>query len=534
MSESFAIPKLNRIHFAFADGRLKATGPQDLDFSTPADVRQLFETHLPASGKRALSIYFHGGLVSSVEDMGAPGFPYRAENRAMLTQLGKKSYPLFIVWETGVKETLKSLAMDVGDNPFETLLDLAQKTAQSEVFKKAAAHISSALSKKAASMLGLGLAGEAEPVEPLPIAPLEENLRRIPEFEPDSVEYDELTEQDEQAFIALLEQDGEFNARLREIAEGGGAGLAAGDRSGSDYLGDDMLDDLAEDYDTAPAGLAGVGELIFPLVYKKLAGVLFAVAKRFATHRHHDFVPTLFEELSQAFYLQKFGALLWKQMKENAAEAYAANQPGDAEPHGGSYLIEQLKTYLLAHPGTEVSLIGHSAGSIQISHFIETADSLFQKDLPDFKFKNIFLLAPGADFPTFAKIRTRPHRFETLRIFTMREELEKQDHMIPLLYPHSILYFVSGLTDRDENGDRPILGLARHLDRKLFKQLGFHDPQVEAAHQLIDDLTQASGKSPIVWSTSQETDPAGRRSAAIHHGAFDNDPLTLKSMRSYL
>ena len=202
-------------------------------------------------------------------------------------------------------------------------------------------------------------------------------------------------------------------------------------------------------------------------------------------------------------------------MKDNAAEAYADNPAGqgDPEPHGGTYLIEQLKAYLLAHPGTEVSLVGHSAGSIQISHFVEAADKAFQAELPAFKFKSICLLAPGADFPTFAKITSRPQRFETLRIFTMHEELEKKDQMIPVVYPHSILYFVSGVSDRDESGDRPILGLARRLDPRLYKALGIHDPQVEAAHKFLEELAQSSGSSPVVWTVTRDTDPAGRKSS---------------------
>ena len=534
MPDQFIIPKQNRIHFAFADGKLKSTSPKDVDFSSPADVKEIFHTYLPNSGKKALSIYFHGGLVSSTEEFGNPGFPYRPENKGLFDNLGQKSYPLFIVWETGVQETLKSIGQDVGDNPYQFLVELVSNTSQSDVFKKAFGHITSALSKKAAAMFGLGLAGEELHVTPLPVAPLEESLGLIPEFEPENVEYDNFTDEDLQEFIEQLSQDEELNTRLREIAEGGEAGLAGGDRSGSDFVSDDLIEDIVEDYDSAAAGLVGVTEVLFPLVYKKLGGVLFAVGKRFVNKRHHDFVPTVFEELTRVFYIQKFAALLWTQMKANAAQAYSANEADDSEPHGGRYLIEQLKDYLLAHPETEVNLVGHSAGSIQICHFIEAADQVFEKDLPKFKFKNIFLLAPGVDFEVFGKLRSRPHRFETLRIFTMQEDYEKKDSMVGFVYPHSILYFVSGVSDRDESGDRPILGLARHLDRKIYKKLGIHNTQVEATHQFLEDLGQSSGSSPIVWALTKDTDPIGRRSSAARHGVFDNDPLTLESIHSYL
>jgi hypothetical protein len=508
--------------------------PKDLDFSTPLTVKEIFETHLPDSGKPAITIYFHGGVVSSTTEFGAPGFPYRPSNQGLLDNLSHKSYPIFVVWESGLKETLQSIGLEFKGDPFQRLLELAQETSKSELFKKAMAHLANMLSKKAATLFGLGLAGE-EGAPPLPVAPIEENLDRVREFEPVVVEYEELTEEDQQEFMAQLALDDDLNQRLREIAEEAqsGAGLAGDDRSSIDYVDNELIQDINEDYDSAAAGLLG-SEILFPLVYKKLGQVLLAVAKRFANKRHHDFVPTIFEELARVFYLEKFAALLWKQMKTNAARAYEVNAPDDQEPHGGTYLIEQLKAYLLAHPGTEVNLVGHSAGSIQISHFVEAADELFQQELPEFKFKNIILLAPGADFETFAKIRTRPKRFQNLRIFTMGEKLEKSDHMIPAVYPHSILYFVSGVTDRDDSGDRPILGLARHLDRQLFQRLGIHDPQVEAAHDFLDELAKQSGFAPIVWTTSVENDPPGRRSSADQHGKFDNDPLTLESVQSYL
>lgn len=535
MTDQFAIPVHNRVHFAYADGRLKATGPKDLDFSTPATVKEIFETHLPAAGKPAITIYFHGGVVSSTNELGAPGFPYRASNQGLLDNLSQKSYPIFVVWETGLKETLQSVGLKFTGDPFHHLLELAKETSKSELFKKAMAHISNMLSKKASTVFGLGLAGE-EGAPPIPVAPIEQNFDRVREFEPVAVEYEELTEEDQQEFMAQLAHDEELNARLREIAQEAqaGAGLAGGDRASIDFVDNELIQDINEDYDSASAGLTGVGEILFPLVYKKLAQVLVNVAKRFANKRHHDFVPTVFEELSRVFYLEKFAALLWKQMKTNAARAYESNAPGDDEPHGGTYLIEQLKAYLLAHPGTEVNLVGHSAGSIQISHFVEAADKIFQNSLAEFKFKNIIFLAPGADFETFAKIRTRPKRFQNLRIFTMVEKLEKTDHMIPFVYPHSILYFVSGVSDRDESGDRPILGLARHLDRQLYSRLGIHDPQVEATHDFLDGLTKSSGFSPIVWTTTLESDPSGRRSSANQHGKFDNDLLTLESVQSYL
>jgi len=83
MPDQFVIPKKNRIHFAFADGKLKPSGLKDVDFSSPTDVKEIFQTHLTASGKKALSIYFHGGLVSSTDEFGNPGFPYRPENKGL-------------------------------------------------------------------------------------------------------------------------------------------------------------------------------------------------------------------------------------------------------------------------------------------------------------------------------------------------------------------------------------------------------------------------------------------------------------------
>ena len=47
----------------------------------------------------------------------------------------------------------------------------------------------------------------------------------------------------------------------------------------------------------------------------------------------------------------------------------------------------------------------------------------------------------------------------------MTDELEQADRLIPVIYPHSLLYFVSGVLE--DEADKPLLGMERYLTRRL-------------------------------------------------------------------
>jgi hypothetical protein len=90
---------------------------------------------------------------------------------------------------------------------------------------------------------------------------------------------------------------------------------------------------------------------------------------------------------------------------------------------------------------------------------------------------------------------------------------------VPVLYPASLLYMVSGLFEEPVI-DEPLLGMERyyHVD-------GPYDlPQV---HDILDWID-----GHCVWSAS--AGGAGLGSGALRHGGFAADPQTLASLEHIL
>jgi hypothetical protein len=95
-----------------------------------------------------------------------------------------------------------------------------------------------------------------------------------------------------------------------------------------------------------------------------------------------------------------------------------------------------------------------------------------------------------------------------------------------ILYPHSLLYFVSGLLEEAET-DMPILGLQRFFSQtSVFRAPSY--PEVDWARAWF---AQAPSRE-LVWSIANLG--PGRNSTARQHGNFDNDPLTLASVKHLL
>ena len=100
------------------------------------------------------------------------------------------------------------------------------------------------------------------------------------------------------------------------------------------------------------------------------------------------------------------------------------------------------------------------------------------------------------------------------------------------IYPSSLLYLVSGILESRRNAsgewedepDMPILGMERFLvETSTYADASF--PSIKA----VRDWLNADSKR-VVWSkvTGHQI---GMNSESIDHGAFDNDPATLDSLR---
>jgi hypothetical protein len=139
---------------------------------------------------------------------------------------------------------------------------------------------------------------------------------------------------------------------------------------------------------------------------------------------------------------------------------------------------------------------------------------------PGLSFRNILFLAPGCSSKLFhEEVVSKPERFEDFRMFTMDDNLETKDHLVPLVYTRSLLYFVSGALEKEV--DSPLAGLDRHARGES----PYDDDVLSAVH----DFLHEPGRHRLVLSATLNAGP-GLNSAAATHGGFDDDPVTLDSL----
>ena len=241
------------------------------------------------------------------------------------------------------------------------------------------------------------------------------------------------------------------------------------------------------------------------------------VIKRYLADRDHGFHATIVEEILRAFYVANVGGAIWAAMKGDTRDSFGP----DPAVFGGTALLQVLADRLAAGADVRVTLVGHSTGAVFIGHLLEAADGMLPAG---FRF-DVVLLAPAATFElaedTFVRHRAR---IAGLRIFAMTDGNEKKDRLVPVLYPHSLLYFVSGVVEPD--ADTPLIGMERYYDAHGYPAADF--PRLEPFRQIV-----AGTPNGAIWSVATGGGP-GLESAARKHGDFDNDSKTVGSVQSIL
>jgi hypothetical protein len=412
-------------------------------------------------------------------------------------------------------EEINELLKGFVKSPIRYLLSMAEKYIDLPVFKALEKHVPTALE----SADELGAAGE----------------------------------DDEELFQELLDQDIDLRAHLEEVAqvmleqEEGGFGAAETELpSDAKFYSREFLQDIRTDYQENADGLgAGVSDVLLKELFRRTVNALLAIYKevkrRRKVNRDHGLWPTIVEEALDITKFSRLFAAAWDQMKENARETYEEDNPAtdDKGPRGGRFFLNCLAEFLLKQPkrpdGTvdfDVSLIGHSAGSIHLSHFVSAAEKIFkEKGLENFAFKNLILLAPAVNIDTFSELVVpNSHLIRNLRIFTMLDELETKDQCAGLFYPRSLLYLVSGAAEHDPDGDKPLLGLQRHLNREQYKLINGMDKKTLGLHEFLE---KPAWPKYVIYSIAQAM-PGGENCSSEHHGAFDNDAPTQESILSLL
>jgi hypothetical protein len=269
-----------------------------------------------------------------------------------------------------------------------------------------------------------------------------------------------------------------------------------------------ILDDIrSEAPDPETRGLVTVGFII-----ESAISVLARVIDRYAKRRDHGLYATAVEELLRQFYLANAGKAVWDLIKNETIDAFV----DDLNQYGGTAFLEGLKTYCETGQRPHITLVGHSAGAIYACYFLKHADSRLRNDV---KF-DVVLLAPACNFKLFTETLTKyGHRIAALRVFGMLDTVEQADLLVPLIYPHSLLYLVSGIFEDDP--DTPLVGMQRYYSREA----PYDIPEVISC---IEYLLNSPAKG-AVWSVAQGGD--GLTSSAAKHGGFYDDVPTLESLR---
>ena len=411
------------------------------DSTTRTQLDALFDA-FRKDGTGNLAVHFHGGLVKEAGAMSM------ADRLLPVYRQDGVAYPVFFVWETGLLETLRNNVGDIlQEGFFQKLLKRALAFVAGKVFQTPG--------EKGISVTPAGGARVAEEIE------------HAKSGEPSWTDLDparraaasELSELEAKQFKDTLEGDPGFVFEAQKIANSilppdlpaQARGLETGG-STTTLMSPDVLADVARE--RAPGAGAKGGILGAARLVKGAITVVARVISRFRAQRDHGVHATVVEEIFREFYVSAVGREIWGQMKKDTADAFQAN----GAIFGGTAFLAKLADEIVATPNLRVTLIGHSAGSEYVCNMLAHADDALPAG---FQF-DVVLMAPACRTEFFADVLAHHGaRVRDFRCFTMEDAREKADRLVPAIYPHSLLYFISGVLE--DESDKPILGMERFL-----------------------------------------------------------------------
>lgn len=455
--------------------------------------------NLKANPNKRPVIHIHGGLVPVEHALAVAD---------KLTPFYDTQAPLFVAWHSGLLEQVRTDLLDYPSDPaFRRLLE---RLFQFVIGKLRTTGLSLAAGPAPTYDLpDLGKV-QAELDNPVPFQGTEADelflsgpvvgtplsLSTLSTWRPDEVAV-ELTRADEAVLFSLFEND--------DLIKGADGTLLA------------RLEAAHPD-EIRPAAFVG-GWLRFAAAAVQIARRVF---QRRAANRDHGLHATVVEETLREFGLDGVLRPIWSGMKADATAAVADQ---------GVYTELLRRLANLPHAANLNPLIvAHSAGAVHAVELIRRADELLP---PDVRF-DLVLLAPACTTRKLGSLlETYRHRIGEMRLFGMKDEVERRDHLVPqsfinridgwtlgaanalkYLYPHSLLYFVSGICE--DGPDMPLVGLQRH-----------HASTYHASNAAV---VAYFGAQPdrTVWSIANGGD--GLNSASERHGDFDDDAATLDSL----
>ncbi|KUI97427.1 alpha/beta hydrolase [Vibrio sp. MEBiC08052] len=469
--------KLNYLNVGDA-GTFRKTGKH---YSTPEDVDALIE-HLKTQDK--LVIHFHGGLNKEAVGM---------QIAEKLSNSYKGAHPLTIVWETGLLETVQDRITDV----YKTKL-----------FKKLVFWVVKKASKYLPEDFQIGARGskeltDAEILDELSKERPFENLTQTLPQGSRGADFS-LTEMELDNLIDEVEAELETEIDMTDPQISG------------------MLTGYNAQKITGPQTSRGQARGISVKLIKDLAKLTVQVIRRFTNGTHHGLYPTIVEEILQQYYLADVGEWVWGGMKLSAQEMWQENTNlTGVEQHAGTYLLEKLITLQQQHH-IKIDIVGHSAGAIAICHLFKAMKQRQQS----LDIRNLIFLAPAARYDLFIQhILPQPNFYQSFKMYTMSDQYECNDILVPYVYTRSLLYFISGVLEGKD--DMPIIGMARYISQpEQYKENAF--AKVRAF---------MSEDNRLILSNSSELNPgavAPLITTSETHGDFDDDEATISSINKLL
>lgn len=455
----------------------------------PEHIDAIFHRYETDKVKK-ISIYFHGGLVNERN-----GMETAIKMGKHISDAGQT--PLCFVWETGLMETVSSNLTKITDT---------------KLFNK----LIKVLVKKLSEKLGFDLTEGRGAGKLLTDEQIDNELFKPIPFESYNQEKLIVTGKGAEAITMLPKNE----ADLIRSLEADFTYLIQADLDFTNTIANTTLT-----VDTGQQGQAK-GIISTAMFIKHVAIIAFRVIKRFINKRDHDFYPTTIEEILRELYVAELGAWVWNNMKVKSIDMWKDNQKlTGLNRFAGRYLLDKLINYAKKNNDVEVNLIGHSAGSIVICNLLNTTSNIY----PQLVYNKIAFMAPACKIDLFNKeVVMNKNRFNHFRMFTMNDQFETHDRLVPYFYTHSLLYLISGiLEDEGKEFDGYILGLERHIRGNF---------PYDSAQELINTnqfLFESSTKR-IVFSQTDATTPDGIKTKSVSHGGFDDDNDTIESIKYFL
>jgi hypothetical protein len=464
-----------------------------------ATFQQIRDSH-PAS----LVIHFHGGLVdrqAGIAGANALDRIYRAAG----------AYPMFFIWESGWKEVLETNLPAIFNEG---------------IFRKIHSYITRFAKGKIDKALQTGIAKAAGPL-PLPkqstvdaeMAKLAAGAVPFAGTDPHALPPgDTLTAEERAQLNEAMSADPQLDFMVQEIAasitpptaSGATAKGATVTASTKTLMTPDLLAPAAAGPGTKK-GLFTTAKLIY-----QAGEVLAKIVQRFVQHRDHGFHLTVVEEILRGFYIGNAGQFLWDGMKTEIDEAF-----GSDPDCGGTRLLDALAALWKAETRPKIFLVGHSAGAIYVSRFLQEVQN---RSLPSGLRFEVVLIAPACNFQTLRQaLQIAGSRVTALRVFGMGDERERQDAIVKVVYPSSLLYLVSGVLE--EESDEPLAGMQRF----------YGDRYTKGEFPAIDYVRATAAfqnKQSLIWSLANSGD--GLNCDMTSHGGWAGAPATVKSVQYIL